>query len=160
MINILLPIFAGFMIFLSCGVNQYIEASRICYHRGLYDKGLKYAIKATNQLPDNPEAWYLLGEFYGHKDNPDSMIIAFDASKNLSDIYEDEINNTKNYYYNMYYSGASEKLKKFELLQDNPELLIASKKSIDKAIQIEKTEEALKLKKEIIDILNRKHENN
>jgi tetratricopeptide (TPR) repeat protein len=89
-----------------------LETVKIDFNQGRYEKAYELAKECVVKYPDNPEAWYLLGELHGRHENYVEMNEAFAKSLSISPQFENDIkicrgnlfsetfNNTLNNYYN------------------------------------------------------------
>ncbi|MBN2367055.1 MAG: tetratricopeptide repeat protein [Calditrichaeota bacterium] len=71
--------------------NPEVEGVVINMQQGLYEKAYDLAKDAVVKYPEDPEAWYLLGELHGRFQKYQEMNEAFNKSLALSDKYKSEI---------------------------------------------------------------------
>ena len=83
-----------------------LEQAIIDYNGGRYDNAMNDVLKATEKHPDNPEAWYYLGEIYGKKGQIKEMMESYEKSLSIDNSYENEINNSKRTYFNNYFNDG------------------------------------------------------
>lgn len=83
-----------------------LEGVVINMNQGLYDKAYELAQDAVKKYPDNPEAWYLLGELQGRKEMFKEMNESFDKSSAISPQFATQIEQTRMKYFAENYNGA------------------------------------------------------
>ena len=96
-------IFSGFQ----CSSTE-LTSAKLYIQQKNYDKALNTLNKEVVKNPKSDEGWYLLGNVYGELGKFDSLIIAYDKSLAVSKKYENEINQSKMYYWaNSFNAGVS-----------------------------------------------------
>ena len=68
-----------------------LEGVVININQKQYEKAYDLAKEAVQKYPDNPEAWYYLGELHGRFEKFEEMSEAFDKSLSLAQTYKSEI---------------------------------------------------------------------
>ncbi|MBN1894666.1 tetratricopeptide repeat protein [bacterium] len=79
--------------------NPAVTSAKVYIQQNNYDKALEQALLATQQTPNDPEAWYVLGEVYGHKGMYKEMNAAFNKSLEISPKRQPEIDHFRSKYY-------------------------------------------------------------
>ena len=96
-------IFSGFQ----CSSTE-LTSAKLYIQQKNYDKALNTLNKEVVKNPKSDDGWYLLGNVYGELGKFDSLIIAYDKSLAVSKKYENEINQSKMYYWaNSFNAGVS-----------------------------------------------------
>ena len=81
-------------IFLSCRSPK-LEGAIVEHSVGRYERALELVLEATQEEPNNAEAWYWLGEIQYRNNNPKEMTEAFNKSLEISNQYEEKIKMTR-----------------------------------------------------------------
>ena len=84
----------GILLLAGCRPPE-LEGVKINMNQGMYDKAYELAKESIVKYPNNPEAWYLLGELHGHHEKYVEMNEAFKKSLSISPLFEKEIGNTR-----------------------------------------------------------------
>ncbi|MEJ2634271.1 MAG: tetratricopeptide repeat protein [Calditrichia bacterium] len=95
----------GIIVITGCRPPE-LEGVVVNMQHGLYDKAFDLAKEAVQKYPNNPEAWYLLGELYGRKDQFVEMNDAFDKSLAISPQYKPDIERLRFNYFAENYNDA------------------------------------------------------
>ena len=82
-----------------CTAIPEITSAKVYINQQNYDKALEQAKLATEKVPENAEAWYVLGDAYGYKKMYREMSDAFKKSLAISPKYLEQINLQLNQYY-------------------------------------------------------------
>lgn len=114
-----------------------LEGAFVDYNAGRYDNALKLAKQATQKYPNNPEAWYLLGELYGKKEQFIEMKKAFDKSLSISQQFATKIKRAELYYFQNLFNKAVNSYNAFTKIPDRNS--DAAKKHLEDAIKNFKT---------------------
>jgi Flp pilus assembly protein TadD len=120
------------MFFLSSCRPPELEGAFVDYKAGRVDAAFKNVKLATEKYPDNAEAWKLLGEIYGQKDQFSDMMFAFNKSLALSNLFETEILNLENRYFQTSFNNAATSYNAFTKIEDRESE--NAKKAINSAI--------------------------
>jgi tetratricopeptide (TPR) repeat protein len=83
-----------------------VEGVVINMQQGLYDKAYELAKEAVQKYPNDPEAWYLLGELHGRNQKFEEMNQAFDKSLALSPKFQPDIEQQRMKYFAENYNDA------------------------------------------------------
>jgi tetratricopeptide (TPR) repeat protein len=83
-----------------------LEGIAIDINQGLYDKAYDLAKEAVVKYPNNPEAWYRLGEVEGYKEMFADMNESFDKSLAISQQFAPQINQFRTKYFAENYNNA------------------------------------------------------
>jgi tetratricopeptide (TPR) repeat protein len=83
-----------------------LEGVVINMNQGLYDKAYELAQESVEKYPDNPEAWYRLGELHGHFGKFIEMNEAFEKSLSLSANFATQIEQLRLKYFADNYNNA------------------------------------------------------
>jgi tetratricopeptide (TPR) repeat protein len=102
---IILITLAGAVVWNGCRPPE-LEGVVINMNQGLYDKAYELAQEAVEKYPDNPEAWYRLGELHGHFGKFVEMNEAFEKSLSLSPKFKSEIEQLQLKYFADNYNNA------------------------------------------------------
>jgi tetratricopeptide (TPR) repeat protein len=105
------------MLFSGCRPPE-LEGAIVHFKAGRDDQAYDLAKEATQKYPDNPEAWYYLGEIEGKKNMVEEMVQSFDKSLSLSDTYKKDIEQVKQSYFGKYYNDGVNAYNTFIKLQD------------------------------------------
>ncbi len=92
-IGVLLVLAAATM-FMGCQPKE-VTSAKVYIQQNDWDKALEQLQKAVELYPENPEAWYLLGEAYGEKGKFAEMIEAFEKSIAVDPKFEPQIKQTR-----------------------------------------------------------------
>jgi len=124
---IVFAIFCAFALYLivACRPPE-LEGAYVDYNQKRIDSALELAKEATEKYPTNAEAPYLLGKIYGEKAMYKEMIESFDKSLQRATQYQNEIDETKKYYYQSEYKNAYDSYVSYQKADDD---------TIDKAIK-------------------------
>lgn len=95
-----------------------LEGAFVDYNAGRLDNAMKLALEATQKYPDNAEAWYLLGDLYGKKDNYAGMVKAYDKSLSLSQQFAKKIELNKKYYFQTAFNSGVTNYNAFTKIED------------------------------------------
>lgn len=95
-----------------------LEGAFVDYKAGRFEKALELAKDATEKYPNNPEAWYLLGELYGKQGNIQEMMNAYDNSLKIGPKFEPQITESKNYYYSTEFNKGVAQYNSFTKVED------------------------------------------
>ena len=93
------------MLFSGCRPPE-LEGAIVHFKAGRDDQAYELAHEATTKYPDNPEAWYYLGQIQGKMGNVDEMVISFDKSVALANTYQKEIEQAKQSYFSKFYNDG------------------------------------------------------
>ena len=95
----------GVMLLTGCRPPE-LEGVVINMNQGLYDKAYELAQDAVKKYPDNPEAWYLLGELQARKNMFAEMSESFDKSLAVSAQFRPQIEQMRMKYFAENYNDA------------------------------------------------------
>jgi tetratricopeptide (TPR) repeat protein len=105
------------IIFPSCRPKD-LEGAFVHYNQGRYDQAFPLAKTSTEMYPDNPEAWYLLGNLYAKKDSVEKMIYAFEKSLSIDNSFKIQIEDERMQLYAKKYNNAASM---FNAYMNNPD---------------------------------------
>lgn len=74
-----------------CTAIPEITSAKVYINQQNYDKALEQAKLATEKVPDNAEAWFVLGDSYGYKKMYSEMNDAFKKSLTISPQFKEQI---------------------------------------------------------------------
>ena len=105
------------MILISGCASPQVTAAKVYIQQNNLDKAIERATLAVEQNPNDAEAYYVLGQAYGLKDQFREMNQAFDKSLEISPKYAVEIDDQKKkFWQNLFAKGVlSIKQNKLEL---------------------------------------------
>jgi tetratricopeptide (TPR) repeat protein len=83
-----------------------LEGVVINMNQGLYDKAYDLAKEAVQKYPNNPEAWYLLGDLHARHDKFTEMSEAFDKSLAIGPNFKNQIEQERTKYFADNYNEA------------------------------------------------------
>jgi tetratricopeptide (TPR) repeat protein len=96
-----------FALFTSCE-DQYTAGAKVYMQQNNYDKAIEQCLLAIDQVPNNVEANYVLGQAYGQKGMYSEMNAAFNRSLAISPIHEADIKyNREKFYAELFNSGVA-----------------------------------------------------
>jgi superkiller protein 3 len=95
-----------------------LEGAVVHYKAGRVDQAYDLALEASQKYPDNPEAWYYLGELQGKKGMIVEMLESFDKSLAINNSFENDINTTKTKYFNNFYNDGVAAYNSFIKVED------------------------------------------
>lgn len=96
-------IFSGFQ----CSSTE-LTSARLYIQQKNFSKAIEVLKQDVGKNPKSDEGWFLLGHTYGEIGDLDSMVLAYDKSLAISNKFETEISDSKNYYWaNNYNSGVN-----------------------------------------------------
>lgn len=95
-----------------------LEGAVVHYKAGRIDQAYDLALEATQKYPDNPEAWYYLGELQGKKGMIEEMLQSFDKSLSINKDFENDINTTRSKYFNKFYNDGVAAYNSFIKVED------------------------------------------
>jgi tetratricopeptide (TPR) repeat protein len=107
-IFLVITLFAG-MIFsgFQCSSTE-LTSARLYIQQKNYDKAIDVLKKDVEKNPKSDEGWFLLGHTYGELGNMDSMLTGYSNSLAASNKFEQQIIDSKNYYWaNSFNSGVN-----------------------------------------------------
>ncbi len=93
------------MMFSGCRPPE-LEGAIVHFKAGRDDQAYELANEATTKYPDNPEAWYYLGQIQGKMGNIEEMIASFDKSVGLANTFQKDIELAKQSYFGKYYNDG------------------------------------------------------
>ena len=114
-----------------------LEGVVINMNQGLYDKAYDLAKEAVQKYPNNPEAWYLLGDLHARHNKFAEMSEAFDKSLAIGPNFKNQIDQDRLKYFADNYNEAlrsfynpakseADSVKKRELFQKAAEKFLAA----------------------------------
>ena len=110
----------GLLLLSSCRPPE-LEGVVVNMQQGLYDEAFNLAQDAVKKYPNDPEAWFLLGELYGRKEQFKKMNECFEKSLAISPKFKDDIERLRfNYFAENYNSGLKNYYQK-ALEEQDPE---------------------------------------
>jgi len=86
--------FTGFQ----CSSTE-MTSAKLYIQQKNYDKALDALKKEVEKNPKSDEGWYYLGVVYGEKEQYNDMINAFDKSLSISKKFEENINDSRRYFW-------------------------------------------------------------
>lgn len=95
-----------------------LEGAVVHYKAGRLDQAYELAQEAAQKYPDNPEAWYYLGELQGKKGMIEEMLGSFDKSLALKNTFEKEINVTRAMTFNNFFNEGVATYNAFIKIED------------------------------------------
>jgi tetratricopeptide (TPR) repeat protein len=96
-------IFSGFQ----CSSTE-LTSARLYIQQKNFDKAIQVLKTDVEKNPKSDEGWFLLGHTYGEIGNMDSMITAYNKSLGISNKFETEIIDSKNYHWaNSFNNGVN-----------------------------------------------------
>ncbi len=98
-------ILLGLLLLTGCR-NPETEGVVINMQQGLYDKAYDLAKEAVKKYPNDPEAWFLLGELHGRNQKFEEMNEAFDKSLAISPKFQPDIEQQRIKYFAENYNDA------------------------------------------------------
>jgi tetratricopeptide (TPR) repeat protein len=128
-----------------------LEGAFVDYNAGRFDNALKLAKQATEKYPDNAEAWYLLGELYGKKEQYLKMKKAFDKSLSLSPTFKDKIDRATMYYFQTLFNRGVNSYNAYTKVPDRSS--DKAKKYLEEAINNFKMANAIKPDYKSVDLV-------
>jgi len=115
---LLIVLFTVFSLTLTSCRPPELEGAVVHYKAGRIEQAYDLAKEATQKYPDNPEAWYYLGEVQGKKGKIKDMLESFDKSLALKNTYEGEITLATQKYFNKYYNDGVSAYNAFIKMED------------------------------------------
>ncbi|MEG8945823.1 tetratricopeptide repeat protein [Rosettibacter firmus] len=76
-----------------------LTGAKLYINQKQYDKAKETLLKEVQKNPNSDEGWYLLGYLYGEEGNIPKMLEAFDKSLSISKKFEQQIVESKKYYW-------------------------------------------------------------
>jgi tetratricopeptide (TPR) repeat protein len=76
-----------------------LTSAKLYIQQKNYDRALEALKKEVEKNPKSDEGWYLLGVVHGEKEQYEDMISAFDKSLSISKKFENNINDSKRYFW-------------------------------------------------------------
>lgn len=119
-------IFSGFQ----CSSTE-LTSARLYIQQKNFSKAIEVLKQDVEKNPKSDEGWFLLGHTYGEVGNVDSMILAYDKSLAISNKFETEINDSKNYYWANSFNNGVNLFKKANNTSDKDSAKVFYDKSID-----------------------------
>jgi tetratricopeptide (TPR) repeat protein len=110
----LLSALCGFALFTGCQ-DTYTTSAKVYMQQNNYDKAIEQCLLAVDQIPNNAEAYYVLGQAYGQKGMYREMNAAFNKSLGISPIHEADIKYNKDKFYADLFNGGVAKIKEDKL---------------------------------------------
>ncbi len=95
-----------------------MTSARLYVQQEQWDDALMSLENELEHNPENAEAWYLKGRVHSELGNFERMLAAFDRSKELSDEYEEEIDEAR---FNNWVSFINAGIDEYNLGQEDPE---------------------------------------
>jgi tetratricopeptide (TPR) repeat protein len=96
-------IFSGFQ----CSSTE-LTSARLYIQQKNFEKAIEVLKQDIEKNPKSDEGWFLLGHTYGEIDDIENMIIAYDKSLSISNKFESQITDSKNFHWaNNYNNGVS-----------------------------------------------------
>jgi tetratricopeptide (TPR) repeat protein len=96
-------IFSGFQ----CSSTE-LTSARLYIQQKNFDKAIEVLKMDVEKNPKSDEGWFLLGHTYGELGDIDSMILAYDKSLAISNKFETQIVDSKNYHWaNKFNNGVN-----------------------------------------------------
>ena len=97
-----------FALFTGCQ-DTYTTSAKVYMQQNNYDKAIEQCLLAVDQIPNNAEAYYVLGQAYGMKSMYREMNDAFNKSLAISPIHEADIRfNRDKFYADLFNAGVSD----------------------------------------------------
>ncbi len=110
-----------------------VEGVVVNMQQGLYDEAYKLAQEAVKKYPNDPEAWFLLGELHGRREEYKEMNECFEKSLAISPKFKDDIERLRfNYFAENYNSGLKNYYEKARQEQDPQKKKELFKKAAEK----------------------------
>jgi tetratricopeptide (TPR) repeat protein len=97
-----------------------VEGVVISMNQGLYDKAYELSKESVQKYPDNPEAWYYLGELHGRFEKFDEMSAAFEKSLSLAPTFQPQIEQQRMKYFAENYNKALKSFYNPARLEEDP----------------------------------------
>jgi tetratricopeptide (TPR) repeat protein len=96
-----------FVLFTGCQ-DTYTTSAKVYMQQNNYDKAIEQCLLAVDQIPNNAEAYFVLGQAYGQKGIYHEMNEAFTKSLAISPIHEADIKyNRDKFYADLFNSGVA-----------------------------------------------------
>ncbi|MCX7797280.1 MAG: tetratricopeptide repeat protein [Melioribacter sp.] len=76
-----------------------LTGAKLYINQKQYEKAKETLLKEVQKNPNSDEGWYLLGYLYGEEGDIPKMLEAFDKSLSISKKFENEIRDSKRYYW-------------------------------------------------------------
>ncbi len=105
------------MTFNSCRPPE-LEGAIVHFKAGRDDQAYELATKAAKENPDNPEAWYYLGQIQGKLGMIEDMVTSFDKSVNLANTYQKDIDQARQSYFGKFYNDGVTAYNNYIKIQD------------------------------------------
>ena len=110
----LLPALCVFALFTACE-DQYTAGAKVYMQQNNYDKAIEQCLLAVDQIPNNAEAYYVLGQAYGQKGMYREMNTAFNKSLAISPVHEADIKYNRDKFYAELFNSGVAKIKEDKL---------------------------------------------
>ena len=95
---ITVTLLAGLILFTSCQQTA-VTSAKVYMQQSNWDKAIEQCKLAIEEIPENPEAYFVLGQAYGQKDMYREMNEAFKKSLEYSEQYAAEIERHRDKYW-------------------------------------------------------------
>jgi len=105
------------MLFSGCRPPE-LEGAIVHFKAGRDDQAYELAQEATAKYPDNPEAWFYLGQIQGKMGNVEEMVTSFDKSIALANTHQKEIEQAKMSYFGKFYNDGVNAYNNYIKIQD------------------------------------------
>jgi tetratricopeptide (TPR) repeat protein len=101
-------LFAGMILSgFQCSSTE-LTSARLYIQQKNFEKAIIVLKKDVQKNPKSDEGWFLMGHTYGELGSIDSLLIAYDKSLEISNKFENQITDSKNYYWaNSFNSGVN-----------------------------------------------------
>jgi len=130
---VLLVLLLGMSLFLSSCRPPDLEGAIVHYKANRMENALELAQKATQEHPENAEAWFWLGRIDGKLGHISEMVNAFDKSIALGNQFKTDVASEKSYYFAITYNNGIKNYQSFSKLKDKD--INKANESAKKAIQ-------------------------
>ena len=94
----LLTLLLSFVLFTGCQ-DTYTTSAKVYMQQNNYDKAIEQCLLAVDQIPNNAEAYFVLGQAYGQKSMYREMNEAFNKSLAISPVHEADVKYNKDKFY-------------------------------------------------------------
>ena len=119
-------IFSGFQ----CSSTE-LTSARLYIQQKNFDKAIEVLKKDVENNPKSDEGWFLLGHTYGEVGDIENMIMAYDKSLAISNKFETQIIDSKNFYWANNFNGGVNLFKRGNNTADEDSSKIYYDKSIN-----------------------------
>jgi tetratricopeptide (TPR) repeat protein len=103
-----------FALFTGCQ-DTYTTSAKVYMQQNNYDKAIEQCLLAIDQIPNNAEAYYVLGQAYGQKGMYRELNDAFNKSLAISPIHEADVKYNKDKFYADLFNSGVAKIKEDKL---------------------------------------------